>query len=247
MLAAERRAKILESINHHGIAEVDVLAELYNVSTMTIRRDLEYLSRTGKIERCHGGAVARGEVEYATKASVNKSKKSFIAKIASQLISEGDMIYLDAGTTTFEIAIKICTMDSITVVTNDLNIATFLSNKNSNVIICGGEVQKKTGSIVGMFSNEMIERLFFDKAFIGAAAIDSEYNVLTPTFQKVALKKSVVKRSAYSYIVADSSKFDEKAFVKVNNLRDYAALITDKHFSEDELESLKLQNINILN
>lgn len=147
MLAAERQAMIVELIKENGSVQVDELAKELNVSSMTIRRDLMKLESGNMIERCHGGAVAKQEIAYETKQTSNKNSKEAIARKCVEFVHPQDSVFLDAGTTTCEIAKLIRDIPDIIIVTNDLEIAQVLKNSDAKVYICGGMVQKETGNL----------------------------------------------------------------------------------------------------
>lgn len=239
MLMAERQLKIINIIKEKGSVQVDTLSKELNVSKMTIRRDLEKLCEDGIVERCHGGAVYKQEIAYEDKLTINKKEKENLAKICASFIEEGNAIYLDAGTTTFEIAKRIMNTNNITVVSNDIEIARLLRNSNVNLVICGGNVQKNTGSIYGYYAMHMLENMKFDIGFFGTAAIDEQLNVMTPTVDKALLKKSIVSKCEKSFIVADKSKFNRRALTYVNSLTDYTYIVTNYKFKEEEIEILK--------
>lgn len=144
MLAAERQSKIIEMTERKGSVQVEELASELKVSAMTIRRDLVKLQEEGKLERCHGGAVAKQEENYAQKQTSNKNEKEKIAGMCASFVSEGDIIFLDAGTTTYEIAKRIKGIKNTLIVTNDLEIARLLEDGEPELFICGGRVQKST-------------------------------------------------------------------------------------------------------
>lgn len=184
MLAAERQAMIVELIRENGSVQVDELARELNVSSMTIRRDLVKLENSNMIERCHGGAVAKQEVAYEKKQTSNKKSKTTIAGKCVEFVHPGDSVFLDAGTTTCEIAKRICDIPDVIVVTNDLEIAQVLKNSNAKVYICGGMLQKETGSLFGRYATEMLKDFRFDVGFFGAASINEDFQVTTPTHEK---------------------------------------------------------------
>ena len=130
MLAAERMAKIVDIIRSTGAVKVDQLAKTLGVSEMTIRRDLEKCDQNGSLQRCHGGAVLkayiRPEMDYEEKRLTHQAAKRRIAAACLPLVDEGATVYLDAGTTTFEIAQQIRTIPGLTILTNDLLIAVSL-------------------------------------------------------------------------------------------------------------------------
>lgn len=245
MLMAERQLRILNMIQHNGSVQVDELAAELQVSTMTIRRDLEKLQQEGVIERCHGGAVSKTEVSYADKRAVNHEEKEKIAAKAAEFIREGDAVYLDAGTTTYEIARRIMHLE-LTVVTNDLEIALLMKNSKAELILCGGYVQKSTGSTYGYYATQMMGDFRFDIGFFGAAAINEEFQVLTPTTDKSFLKRLLVKQSQQSFLTVDGSKFSRQGINRINSLADYTAVITDYDFNENNKQLTEKMGVTII-
>lgn len=246
MLPAERHLKIIDLIAENGSVQVEELAKILDVSLMTIRRDLEKLKQDGRIDRCHGGAIMKREVPYTQKRSLETDEKHNIAGQCLRFIKKGSVVYLDAGTTTYEIALAIKDIPSLTVITNDIEIARLLLGSVANVIICGGVVQKSTGSMVGVLANQMMENIRVDVAFMGAASIDDHFNVLTPTMDKAVMKQTVCRNSKEKYLVVDKSKFGKQALIKINHLSDYTAVITNKKFTIEEDKKIKEMRITII-
>lgn len=239
MLAAERQAKIVELTMRRGSVQVEELANELNVSAMTIRRDLVKLEEEKKLERCHGGAVARQEEPYAKKQISHRSEKEKLARRCLQFIKEGDTIFLDAGTTTYEIAQLIKDRRALSVVTNDLEIAQLLKDSEVELFVCGGKVQKSTGSMFERYATQMLEDFRFDVGFFGAACINEAYEVMTPTREKMWLKRHTPMHCEQSYLVVDASKFGKQAMTKINHLGNYDGIITDKIFTQKEMERLE--------
>lgn len=246
MLAVERHLKIIEKISESGSVQVDELAQALDVSLMTIRRDLEKLKLEGRIDRCHGGAVIKREVPYIEKRTLEPEEKQRIAMRCTELVKKGNAIYLDAGTTTYEVAKVIKDIPALTVITNDIEIVRLLINSNLNLILCGGVIQKSTGSMVGALANQMMENMRVDIAFLGATSIDDHYNVLTPTIDKAVMKQTICKNAKEKYLVVDSSKFGRQALIKINHLSDYTGVITNKRFNTEEDKKIKEMRITII-
>lgn len=246
MLEAERRQKILSEINTLGFADVSTLADNLGVSSMTIRRDLKKLQESGGIIRCHGGAVSKSEVSYADKKVLNHNAKVKIAETAARFAKPGMTIYLDAGTTTYQVAKKISPMSNLTIVTNDLEIAMSLRNSNCEVIMCGGTVQKSTLSVFGCYSTMMMKDFRFDIGYFGAARINSQLQATTPTAEKGFLKRQVVTQCRATYLTVDSTKFGAECLNIVNSLADYTAVITDHQFTAREKKIIRDEIINII-
>ena len=246
MLMAERQLKILGMIQDNGSVQVEELAKKLDVSHMTIRRDLEKLQKDGLIERCHGGAVNKTEVNYAVKSVSNHTQKEKIALKAAEFIRGGTTIFLDAGTTTYEIAKHIMEYENMTVVTNDLEVALLLKSSRVELFICGGYIQKSTGSAVGYYATQMMENFRFDVGFFGAAAINEEFHVLTPTIDKAFLKRQLAHQCQQSFLVVDDSKFNRQGMNFINKLSDYTGIITDHEFKETEKTLLRKEGARII-
>lgn len=239
MLAAERQAKIVELVREQGSVQVEELAQELNVSAMTIRRDLVKLQEEDRLTRCHGGAVIKEEVTYADKQTSNIDAKKELAKKAAAFVKPGDTVFLDAGTSTYEIAKLIKDIEDLMVVTNDLEIARLLNGSEADVVICGGKIQKSTGSMFDRYATKMLEDFQFDVGFFGAASINDKFEVMTPTLDKMWLKREVPKKCTKSYLVADESKFHRQARTKINHLADFTGVITNQKFEKKERELLE--------
>lgn len=246
MIAKDRQHKIIELIEEYGSVEVEKLANELKVSPMTIRRDLVKLEENNRIKRCHGGAVSMQEINYANKQISNIDEKKIIAKNCMDLVKKGDIVFLDAGTTTFEIAKFIKDIPDILVVTTDLKIASYLSDTSVQLMICGGTVQKNTGYVFGYYALQMVKDIQFDIGFFGAAIINNNFQILTPTEDKIFIKIEAKKQCSKSYVVADKSKFFKQSAMRVNNIAEYDAIITTKIFDEDEQKLIKKSNVSII-
>ncbi len=251
MNQAERQQFIIERLTKDSYAEVDQLASEMAVSTMTVRRDLDLLCDSGLVARYHGGARLNksliGEISYAKKNTRQIKEKKLIASRAVEQIGNGDVVFLDSGTTTGEIAKLLCLKNrDLTVVTNDLNAALILTESSVHLIILGGVVHKSTQSVISHSEEQDLKRYRFSKAFIGTPAIDREFNIYTPTMDKYYVKRAVMQNSLESYLVADSSKFYGQSLCVVGSLPEFTGVITDKKFSEEESKRLTDMFVRIL-
>jgi DeoR/GlpR family transcriptional regulator of sugar metabolism len=244
MLTEERRKGILDFVTKEGRAEVAELAEHFQVSTMTIRRDLNALNSKGLLERARGGALANeslvNEIPYKVKATSNVEIKKSIAQEAVRLVRDGDSLILDAGSTTLEIAkqLKLARKD-ITVLTNDLNIALELADEpNLRVITTGGRVQPGTYSLFGEEALDFITSVSVNTVFLGGGAIDTTSGVYTPTLEKAYIKRAMISSAAKIVLVADHTKFGCRAFAKVCDFNEVDVVISDK-----ELDPISIQQI----
>lgn len=242
----ERQNRIVELVSEKGNIQVERLAQLLDVSQMTIRRDLNKLNKDGIIERRHGVAVIKHENTYTEKMVTMMEEKRLLASVCASMVKPGDTVFLDSGTTIYEIARRIMDIADLTVITDDIETGFLLHRSNVELMICGGTVQKETGSIFGTFSNQMMAYIHVGIAFMGAMSIDANYNVLTPTMDKASLKRMIVKNANRSYLVVDHSKFNRQALMKINNLQDYTGVATTRRFDEKEMNRLRELKIKVI-
>jgi Transcriptional regulators of sugar metabolism len=169
--AEDRQNRIVELVSEKGNIQVELLAEMLDVSQMTIRRDLDKLKKEGIIERRHGVAVVKHETTYTEKMVTMMDEKKKLAEACASMVKPGDTVFLDSGTTIYEIAKRIIGIPDLTVITDDIETGFLLHKSGVELMICGGTVQKETGSIFGTFSNQMMSYIHVGIAFMGAMSI----------------------------------------------------------------------------
>lgn len=238
MIQVERHREIIKYLGIHGSGKVEELARLLDVSAMTIRRDLEQLETLNVVSRFFGGAVLKSamgvEVPYKDKSSANSEHKKRIAWEAVKQIRDGQIIFLDSGTTTMEMAKLLKNYTSLTVVTSDIRIAGYLAlNTQLEVYCTGGKVQNRTGACIGPSAVGFLRDVEVDVAFIGTSSINNELYLCTPSMEKSEIKRQMLKTSEKLILITDSSKFKTKSFVKVCHMREFSALITDTNIPEE--------------
>lgn len=239
MLTEERHKLILDILSKKGIVKLNEFVELTNTSESTIRRDLTYLESINELKRVHGGAALiksrYTELSYDEKLNRNIPEKSIIGKYAAALIQEGDCVYLDAGTTTYEV-VKYIDKPNVVVVTNGLKHIDLLVEKGVDAYILGGKVRAKTKAIIGSDALKNLERFRFDKAFMGMNGVHLDYGFTTPFSEEAILKETAIKLSKEVFVLADESKFGEIAFCKVADIQD-AVIITN--YEVEDIEKYK--------
>lgn len=209
---------------------------------MTVRRDLDQCQREGRLRRCHGGATiiseAVAELAYEQKLNVHMDAKRALARLAGSIVRPGMTVFLDAGTTTACVAEELVNISDLTVITNDLKIAQILLPTDVELVIPGGYVQKQTGSMLGSLTLEQLRDLRADVAFVGAACIDERMDTLTPTQEKVLLKREIRRMSQKCYLIADASKFHRYAIYRIDPLSIYDGVITNAALTDEEKQLL---------
>ncbi|MHC9532796.1 DeoR/GlpR family DNA-binding transcription regulator [Dellaglioa sp. L3N] len=231
MLTIERYQFIRSEIDKHGYVKLQDICHRLNVSESTVRRDLQQLETDGELLRVHGGAqsnrLLKVEANLEDKSTLNISNKTEIAKTAVKLIQPNNVIFLDAGSTTFAMIPYLNQIDDLTVVTNGVNHALSLAEYNVKTIVIGGQVKANTKAIVGSGSIETVKNLQFNLVFLGMNSINLDFGFSTPDSEEAAVKVAAMNQGRQTYVLADSSKFNQVSFVKVADLN-HAIIITDK-------------------
>ncbi|MCO4468519.1 PTS system, lactose-specific, repressor [Streptococcus infantarius subsp. infantarius] len=219
----------MEKLSHDKFVRLDDLVSLLDTSESTVRRDLDELESERKLHRVHGGAELphslQEEFTNQQKSIKNIQEKMQVARKAASLISNDDVIFVDAGTTN-ELLLGYLNQDNLTVVTNSIHHAAKLVDKNIQTIIIGGHVKKSTDASIGAVAYEQIKQLNFDKAFLGINGIDEEF-LTTPDMEEAVIKKTVIENARKLYIVTDSSKIGRVSFAKVDKIEN-ATIITNQ-------------------
>ncbi|MDQ0233508.1 DeoR/GlpR family DNA-binding transcription regulator [Metabacillus malikii] len=232
MLISERHRLIIDLLNEKEHVKIQELVELTNTSESTLRRDLDQLEKENVLKRVHGGAALlqrkRTEQSVIEKATQNLVEKKKVAKYAAEFIRDDECIYLDAGTTTYQM-IHYLNQKNLVVVTNGVDHLEALLEKDITTYLIGGYVKKVTKALIGRSAYDSIQQYRFDKCFIGTNAIHQELGFTTPDPEEAHIKEKAISLSRESYILADHTKFGEVSFAKFADL-DQARIIT----TEDE-------------
>ncbi|USG65922.1 DeoR/GlpR family DNA-binding transcription regulator [Brevibacillus ruminantium] len=237
MLTPERHQLILSMLKEKGVARIHELVERTGASESTVRRDLSDLEEQRLLKRVHGGAaLLQNKLEEPSvqeKSVKYEREKIAIAKYAASLIEESDSIFIDAGTTTHHL-LSFIPHENIVVVTNGVDIALQLSNRQIKTILLGGEMKAATLSLVGRDALKTISQYRFDKCFLGMNGIDKRHGLTTPDPDEAHVKQMALQYSDQSFVLCDSNKFSRVTFAKVGEL-DEATLITDDGLHEEEI------------
>ena len=231
MLAEQRFEAILQELADNRAASVTRLCELTGASEATIRRDLTILSRQGRLNKVHGGAVlASGtfqgeEPDVSTKTLLHRDEKDRIAHYAAGLISDDDVVYLDAGTTTIRM-IEYLKGSGATFVTNGIGCAQRLMELGPRSYVLGGLLKPGTWAVVGTGALKELSRYNFTKAFLGINGISIRQGFTTPDPEEAAIKTKASEQSYLTFVLADSSKFELVSAMTVLPL-EKATIITE--------------------
>lgn len=214
MLTEERFARILSILESMGSVTVQQLMTELDASESTIRRDLTALDAGGQLTKVHGGAILKNTV-YSTRddgvlsrKEKNKDAKEKIAKYAAGLITAGDFVYIDAGTTTERMIDYIANKQAV-FVTNAITHAKRLADHGCTVYILGGEFKAVTEAIVGEEAVVTLDKYNFTKGFWGTNGVSLQKGFSTPELKEALVKKKAMENCKECYVLADESKFNQ--------------------------------------
>ncbi|QYK42821.1 MAG: DeoR/GlpR transcriptional regulator [Paracoccaceae bacterium] len=237
MALSFRQNEILEIARAEGRVVVDDLAQRFDVTLQTIRRDLTDLADAGHLDRVHGGAVPRSgmaNLGYVQRRRMNEAAKTRIARACAAAIPDNASIILNLGTTTEAVARELLGHRNITVITNNMNVAnTLAANDGCEVVVTGGVLRRSDGGLVGDLASQTFEHFKVDFAVVGASALDAEGDILDFDLAEVRVSRAILRQARAAFLVCDQSKMGRSAPVRLASLRDLSALYTDQPLPAD--------------
>lgn len=248
-LAPQRQERLREFVRARGVARVDEIIRELGVSPATARRDLDALEATGRIRRVHGGAMSvetrLDEPLFDAKTSLQAREKKRIAQAAANLIEPGETVYLDGGSTVLELARLLVDREDITVVTNSLRAAIELSGRGPQLVIVGGELRRRSQTVVGAFTRLLLEHVNISKAFMGTMGLSLEDGITTSDPSEAYTKELVTAQARQVILLADTSKLGKTTFAKAGRLDDIDLIITDAHIEAKFERELRKAHKNL--
>jgi DeoR family transcriptional regulator, aga operon transcriptional repressor len=239
MKSSERRRALVQRVRDEGYVDAAALADQFGVDSSTIRRDLAQLTRSGLIRRTHGGVLPTDpgaviDTPYEVRQSENLAAKQAIARVAADLVEDGQIIILDNGSTTYQIANELRRRRNLTIITNDLLIGICTAGHPSNRLhMTGGVLLDTVYTLVGPRAVDAFEGLHADWAFLGAEAIDATAGVTNINVVEIPIKHAMMAAAARSVFAVDSSKFGRRAFATVCQLDAVDLILTDSGLAPD--------------
>lgn len=225
----ERQIKILEIVNRTGKGNVNDFKSRFGVTDMTIRRDFEKLEKQGLIRRTFGGAIpVVHDLTLNERSAFYLDEKIRIGRTAAKKVKDGEAIFIDAGSTTFQVAKHLDPDLEITVVTNALNIAYELLDKKFHTVLVGGILLESTASLMGPIAMETITRMAFDRIFLGTSGFSYDHGFSTSNVLEAEIKRMVIQKASQVNIVIDHSKFGVEQLIAFAQLSDIDFIISDR-------------------
>ena len=246
----DRHKLILDKLEDKGFVTVNNLSQEFNVSVVTIRKDLKLLEERNLLYRSHGRAIPANpyitEYHVNIKEKIHPKEKQRIAIAAGQTLVPQDSIIIASGTSVIEFAKHIKPVEGLTVLTASLNTSLILSeNPSIDVIQLGGVVRSSSSSVVGSIGEKMLAEFNFTKLFLGVDGIDLDYGLTTTNSNEASLNKEMIKAAQKIIVLADSSKFGRKGFGRICGLEDVDHIITDSGIDEKTKNRLRELGINV--
>lgn len=251
MIAIERRKRIYEMALQRGAVAVSELAELLGAAENTIRSDLAHLEKEGKLIRSRGGALLKESGQpmppYRQVKDTNMLQKSWIAEAAVGYIPTSGTVFINAGSTTRQLAMRMPEQTYIDIFTNSPEIATYLvSSKNAQVALVGGRMVAESMETDGEFSQDLLNKMYWDVAFVGVTALDTEHGITSINYACAQMEAQVISNSKLAIGLCDSSKLGKYARTRACAVDKLDVLITDVGANEKIVKRLVDRGIKVI-
>jgi DeoR/GlpR family transcriptional regulator of sugar metabolism len=251
LIPAQRRERIQEYLAIHRIVPSAELSLLLEVSEATIRRDLEWMENEGLLTRTHGGAILNERIqfepEYNQRTQRHPDEKRLIGARAASLIEDGDIVFINSGTTATQVIRNIHSGADITVVTNNVSAALEAGQAGFELILLGGVFQPNSNSITGNLSIKNLSQVYANQAIIGVDGITVKHGFTVPTSAEADLIHMMLDRTqGLVTVVADHSKWGVVSNFEVARIEQVHRLVTDDGLNDIAREALEARSVEVL-
>lgn len=250
-LAEHRLELIMSVLSARGECRTRQLAEQFQLSEMTLRRDLGELETRGLLRRVHGGAVLLNrDVEYAQRLELGQAQKQLVGRAATRLLKSGQTVYLDAGTTSLELARAIGQglpqVTHLQIVTHGISIASELAGRTPyHLQLIGGEVYQNALSTVGAVALAQIADLNIDAFFMGAGGVDVAAGWTNSNHVEGVIKRAIIERSKSVCVICDSAKWGQQSFAPIVPFGAVSRWIVDRGLAREGVEAARAAGITL--
>jgi DeoR family glycerol-3-phosphate regulon repressor len=245
-----RQSQIVELAKSRGRIFVEGLAEHFEVTPQTIRRDLNELCDSGKLVRIHGGALyptTNENVQYEKRRLIAADSKMAIGRIAAALIPDNASLFINIGTTTESVAKALLEHRNLLVVTNNINVANILrASPSTEVVLSGGVVRHSDGAVVGDAAVDFFNRFKVDFAIIGTSAIDPDGSLLDYDMREVRVAQAIIANAQSVILVSDATKFQRRAPMRIAHISQVDTFVTDTCEDERFRSLLETNKVRLL-
>jgi DeoR family transcriptional regulator of aga operon len=248
----ERQQRILDLINKERRASVKELSTLFNTSEVTVRNDLNKLSKQGYIIRTHGGAIYTDEnrnrnTKHVPGNNLQNSMKEDIGKVATSFVKNGDVIFIGSSITAYNMVPYLEQKHDITIITNSIRVLCSLANMhNIHVITIGGKLKKETMSMVNYSFENILKVINIGKVFLGADGFTIEDGLTAIYEEEVQIKKKILEKCKIIYALIDSTKWGKTSLIKLVETDSIDKFITDANAPRDMINQLQRKGIETI-
>ncbi len=252
MLAEERRDQIKSLLKNFDSLSIQSLSQKFKVSPSTIRRDLQKLERKKILRRTHGGAVnfktIKNELDFSVKKDINVEEKKKIGILASELVEDGDSLFIESGSTSIYLSYNLGNKKNLTIVTNscEIGLAANAANPKAKIFLTGGYLKPDTHSLIGHMADTSIRNFKIEKAFVGITALDPEEGITTVDHTEAYTKKMIIEASKLTIGLMDSSKFGKVCLNYVCSLQDLDIVVSSENLSKEGAKKIREMGIKII-
>ncbi|WP_298327969.1 DeoR/GlpR family DNA-binding transcription regulator [Haloactinopolyspora sp.] len=248
MLAQRRYELIMQTLRAEGPVAVTTLGARLGVSQATVRRDLAWLESQGLLVRVRGGAAASTSLEpsFAAVATEAYAAKDAIARRAAEMVSDGDVLLLDIGTTVHRLAVHLRGRQ-ITVMTANMAVyEELVPDPDIELILLGGVVRRNYRSLVGFLTEDAVRQVRADTLFIGTSGVRADGTVMDTTVVEVPVRRAMIESSDRVVLLADADKFPGSGFATVCGPEALDAVVSDVGKDADALESFRDNGVEVV-
>lgn len=242
----DRQKEILKIVSTKSKVSVKELANIFGISGVTVRQDLNFLEQQGFLKRVHGGVTFVNSDDISSRLLVNFEKKLDIAVKALGFVDEGETVLIESGSTNAILARELVKKENVTIVTPNVFIARECRKRDENsVVLLGGVYQKESESLIGPMVKRCIDIVNFRKAFIGIDGFTREAGFTSRDMMRADISSYIAQKCEQVFILTDSSKFGRTELVKLFDVEDVAFLITDEGIPDSDRDFLTRKGIKI--
>ena len=253
MLKEERKQIIIQELEQNGNVKVNELAELFNVSKMTVRRDLFEIEKNNFVKRTYGGAIlplrspVYNQLPTIKRMDLLKEEKIRIARALVPLIKEKEVIFLGSGTTTLYVAKELHRRDDITILTNAITVINELgSDANMQIIAIGGFLRREEQSMIGHFAERVIEDLRVDKVIVGMRGVHPHFGLTNEDPQELMTDRKILGISETVIVVADHTKIGHVSTSRTAPITAATTIITSLNAQEELVQGIRNQGVEVI-
>lgn len=246
---SKRQRTILDLVGEQGFVATERMAEYFDVTPQTIRRDINMLCEFDLLQRFHGGAGRRSSSEntpYLDRLQAGSDAKRKIAALTAAAIPNGASLFINIGTTTEAVAQALTNHQGLSIVTNNINVASILhANESFKIMLAGGQVRPSDGGIVGEATTKFVNQFRLDIGVIGVSGIDQDGALLDFDYQETLTARAIIDNSKTVFLVTDSSKFGRDAVTRFGDLSEIDHLFTDRLPTPEYAEMLRASDVTV--